>query len=233
MSRASRSQDAQAQIKQLILDRRLVPGDPLPTEAELMKLLDISRNSVREALKALQAVRIVDIRHGFGTYVGSLSLEPLAEGIAFRAAVRHHQGEASLYELMAVREALEAGLIGTVAGALPQEDLDALRSIVDTMRQEAERGGVAPGTDRAFHFTLYRILGNHLLSEVLDAFWAAMNQVRTELGGSTANPLATWEQHQAIVTALETGDRSRAAETMHRHFDDLRARLDVDAPTAP
>ncbi|MBP0456913.1 FadR/GntR family transcriptional regulator [Streptomyces montanisoli] len=232
MSRPSRSEDAQAHIKQLILDRRLAPGDALPTETELTKLLDISRNSVREALKALQAMRIVDIRHGFGTYVGSLSLDSLAEGIAFRAAVRHHQGEAGLYELMAVREALETGLISSIAGALPPGDLASLRSIVDTMRQEAEQGGVAPATDRAFHSTLYGTLGNHLLSEVLDAFWSAMNQVRAELHGGPSDPLSTWKQHQAIVTALETGDRQRAAETMHRHFDDLRTLLSAEAAPA-
>lgn len=227
MNRRSRSEDVQDRIKQLILARRLAPGDPLPTETELVQLCDISRASVREALKALQAMRIVDIRHGFGTYVGSLSLEPLVEGIAFRAAVRHYQGEASLYELMEVREAMEAGLIGAVAGTLPPDNLAELKAIVDTMEKEAAVGAVAPGTDRAFHLALYRTLDNHLLSEVLDAFWAALYRVRTELDDSRADPQTTWKQHQAIVQALEAGDRQGATEAMHRHFDDLRARLTV------
>jgi DNA-binding FadR family transcriptional regulator len=225
MNRRSRSEDVQDRIKQLILARRLAPGDPLPTETELVQLCDISRASVREALKALQAMRIVDIRHGFGTYVGSLSLEPLVEGIAFRAAVRHHQGEASLYELMEVREAMEAGLIGAVAGTLPPDNLAELKAIVGTMEKEASVGAVAPGTDRAFHLALYRTLDNHLLSEVLDAFWAALYRVRTELDDSHADPQTTWKQHLAIVVALEAGDRQGATETMHRHFDDLRGRL--------
>ncbi|MFI9026177.1 FadR/GntR family transcriptional regulator [Streptomyces sp. NPDC053560] len=225
MARGTMSEDVQAQIKRLILRRKLVPGDPLPTEAELVDLLDVSRNSVREALKALQAMRIVEIRHGFGTYVGSLTLDPLVEGIAFRAAVRHHQGEASLYELMEVREALEAGLVASVARSLPAEDLAVLRGLVDRMEKEAAAGRVESATDRAFHLALYRSLGNHLLSEVLDAFWDALRRVRKDLDDSSQDPDVTWRQHQEIVTALETGDGDRAVEAMHRHFDGIRERL--------
>ncbi|WP_051939774.1 FadR/GntR family transcriptional regulator [Phaeacidiphilus oryzae] len=226
MARRSMSEDVQERIKQLILDRRLAPGDPLPTEAELVEILDISRNSVREALKALQAMRIVDIRHGFGTYVGSLSLEPLVDGIAFRAAVHHHQGAPALAELMEVREALESGLIGTVAASLPAEDLAVLKGLVDTMEREAEKlSEIRPETDRAFHLALYRALGNHLLSEVLDAFWAALHQVRAELDPAHSDPRGTWRQHRELVQALEDKDGARAVEWMHRHFDDIRARL--------
>ncbi|MEV0599453.1 FadR/GntR family transcriptional regulator [Streptomyces sp. NPDC050315] len=225
MARGTMSEDVQAQIKQLILRRKLVPGDPLPTEAELVELLDVSRNSVREALKALQAMRIVEIRHGFGTYVGTLTLDPFVEGVAFRAAVRHHQGEASLYELMEVREALEAGLVGAVARSLPPEDLTVLRGLVDRMEKEAAAGRVESGTDRAFHLALYRSLGNHLLSEVLDAFWDALRRVRKDLDDSSQEPEVTWRQHAEIVTALEAGDGDRAVEAMHRHFDGIRERL--------
>ncbi len=66
---AMAARDLQEQIKKLIVDRRLPSGAPLPTEPELMEHLGASRNSVREALKALQAMGIVEIRHGFGTYV--------------------------------------------------------------------------------------------------------------------------------------------------------------------
>ncbi|MGI5468423.1 FadR/GntR family transcriptional regulator [Streptomyces sp. CA-132043] len=225
MARGTMSEGVQAQIKRLILRRKLVPGDPLPTEAELVELLDVSRNSVREALKALQAMRIVEIRHGFGTYVGSLTLDPLVEGIAFRAAVRHHQGEAGLYELMEVREALEAGLVASVARSLPAEDLAVLRGLVDRMEKEAAAGRVESATDRAFHLALYRSLGNHLLSEVLDAFWDALRRVRKDLDDSSQDPDVTWRQHREIVTALETGDGDRAVEAMHRHFDGIRERL--------
>src|SRR5690606_11349355 len=124
--------------------------------------------------KALQAMNVVEIRRGFGTFVGSLSLTPFAEGLAFRAVVWHGRGEPGLLELMKVREALETGLVGTVSAGIPAEDLAVLRSLVTAMESEAARDGrVARATDRAFHLALYASLDNHLLSEVLDAFWTA------------------------------------------------------------
>ncbi|MEU9110549.1 FadR/GntR family transcriptional regulator [Streptomyces sp. NPDC048483] len=225
MARGTMAEGVQARIKQLILQNRLAPGDPLPSETELVHLLNVSRNSVREALKALQAMRIVEIRHGFGTYVGPLTLEPFVEGVAFRAAVRHHQGAPSLYELMEVREALEAGLIPSVARSLPPTDLAVLRNLVERMALEARGGQVLSATDRAFHQALYRSLGNHLLSEVLDAFWAALRRVREDLSDDGQDPHVTYRRHLAIVEALEAGDGDRAVVTMHRHFDGIRRRL--------
>ncbi|UCM89832.1 FadR/GntR family transcriptional regulator [Streptomyces marincola] len=229
-ARRMMSLEVQGRIKELILGHRLAPGDPLPTESEMMELFGVSRNSVREALKALQAVSIVDIRHGFGTYVGSLSLDSFVDGMVFRAAVRHRRGEASLYELLEVREALESGLIFTVAERLPAEDLGALREVVRAMEREAAAGRVTAATDRAFHLALYRSLGNHLLSEVLDAFWSAFHRVREELAEDTGDPHVTCARHRAIVTALEAGDGAGAADAMRHHFAGIRGVLSASAP---
>ncbi|GAA3839035.1 FadR/GntR family transcriptional regulator [Streptomyces chiangmaiensis] len=76
------ARDLQERIKKLSIERRLPSGAVLPTEPELMTLLGAGRNSVREALKALQAMGIVEIRHGFGTHVGPRSLALMVEGLA-------------------------------------------------------------------------------------------------------------------------------------------------------
>ncbi|MEV6166060.1 FadR/GntR family transcriptional regulator [Streptomyces sp. NPDC052052] len=229
MARPTMAQDIERRIKELILERGLGPGDALPTEAELMEIFGAGRVSVREALKALQAVNAVEIRRGFGTFVGSLSLSPFVEGLAFRAAVRHRQGEPGLFELMKVREALETGLVGAVTAGVPDEDLAVLRGLVAAMETEArETGRVARGTDRAFHLALYTSLDNLLLSEVLDAFWAAMDRVREELDDGHQDPAVTCAQHREIVEAVAAGDGARAVRAMRTHFDGIRTRL---APT--
>lgn len=225
MVRSTASEDVQARIRGLILDRGPVPGSPLPTETGLTGLFGVGRVTVREALKALQALRVVEIRRGSGTFVGSLSLAPLVGGLAFRAAVGHRNGEASLYELMRVREALEAGLIDSVAASAPDEDLAVLRGIVSVMEGEAARGRVARSTDRAFHLVLYRSLGNHLLSEVLDVFWAALDQVRGDTGDGHQDPGITVARHREIVDAVAAGDGTRACAAMRTHFDGIRRRL--------
>ncbi|MFJ8765046.1 FadR/GntR family transcriptional regulator [Streptomyces clavifer] len=228
MARPTMAQDIERRIRELILERRLGPGDPLPTEAELMELFDAGRVSVREALKALQAMNVVEIRRGFGTFVGSLSLSPFAEGLAFRAAVRHRQGEPGLLELMKVREALEAGLVGAVTAGIPAEDLAVLRELVATMESEARTGRVGRATDRAFHLALYASLDNHLLSEVLDAFWAAMDQVREDLDDGHQDPATTVAQHHEIAEAVAAADGARAVRAMRTHFDGVRARLGAE-----
>ncbi|MBW5247595.1 FadR/GntR family transcriptional regulator [Streptomyces poriferorum] len=227
MARPTMAQDIERRIKELILDRRLAPGDALPTESELMDLFEAGRVSVREALKSLQAVNVVEIRRGYGTFVGSLSLSPFAEGLAFRAAVRHRQGEPGLAELMKVREALEAGLVGTVAAGVPAEDLDVLRALVAKMEEEAGAGRVARSTDRAFHLALYASLDNHLLSEVLDAFWAAMDRVREDFDDGHQDPSVTCAQHREIVEAVAAADGLRAVRAMRTHFDGIRTRLET------
>jgi DNA-binding FadR family transcriptional regulator len=225
VARRVTTDEVQGRIKQLILRQRLAPGDPLPTETQLMARFGVSRNSVREALKALQAVNIVDIRHGFGTYVGDLGLDSFVEGMVFRATVRHRRGEAGLAELLQVREALETGLIAGVAGRVPPADLAELRDLVAAMEAEAAVGRVTAATDRAFHSVLYRSLGNHLLSEVLDAFWAAFHRVREELREDRQEPRVTCARHQDVLAALEAGDGPAAAEAMRRHFAGIRAVL--------
>lgn len=226
MARPTMAQDIERRIKGLILERRLAPGDALPTETELMDLFEAGRVSVREALKSLQAVNVVEIRRGYGTFVGSLSLSPFAEGLAFRAAVRHRQGEPGLAELMKVREALEAGLVGAVAAGVPDEDLDVLRALVAKMEEESGAGRVARSTDRAFHLALYASLDNHLLSEVLDAFWAAMDRVREDFDDGHQDPWVTCAQHREIVDAVAAADGLRAVRAMRTHFDGIRARLE-------
>ncbi|MET9861216.1 FadR/GntR family transcriptional regulator [Streptomyces smyrnaeus] len=222
--------EIQERIKKLIIEERLPPGAPMPTETELMERLEVSRNSVREALKALQAMGIVEIRHGFGTYVGTMSMAPMTEGLSFRTVAGHYRGEDSLLQLLELREAVETGLMARlVAGP---EQLAELEALVERMRREADEGEVRAETDRAFHSTLYAGLGNSLLSEVLDAFWDAFHRVRTDLAELRPDPRMTWQQHAAILDAVRSGDMRRAEEAVRAHFGNIRERLRSTASDA-
>ncbi|MEU4794414.1 FadR/GntR family transcriptional regulator [Streptomyces sp. NPDC023327] len=227
------ARDIQERIKKLIIDSRLPSGASLPTEPELMERLGVSRNSVREALKALQAVGIVEIRHGFGTYVGPMSVAPMIEGLAFRTVAGHYRGEDSLLQLLELREAVETGLIARLAGRVPEADLAELDALVDRMDAEAAApdGTVRAETDRAFHAALYRGLGNLLLGEVLEAFWDAFHKVRTDLVDVPQDPKVTCRQHREIVQAVRSGDAVRAERAIREHFGNIRTRLSSPAPT--
>ena len=224
-ARGGMAGDIQERIKRLIVDRRLPSAAPLPTETELMELLGVSRNSVREALKALQAMGIVEIRHGFGTYVGPMSMAPMIEGLVFRTVAGHYRGEDSLLQLLELREAVETGLIARLAGRIPAEDLQALDAIVRRMAAEAAEGAVRAETDRAFHAALYGSLDNTLLSEVLEAFWDAFHRVRTDLVDVAPDPHETLAQHRRILESVRSGDALRAEEAIRDHFCNIRNRL--------
>ncbi|KUJ66235.1 GntR family transcriptional regulator [Streptomyces albus subsp. albus] len=219
------ARDIQERIKKLIVDRRLPSGAPLPTETELMELFGVSRNSVREALKALQAMGIVEIRHGFGTYVGPMSMAPMIEGLIFRTVAGHYRGEDSLLQLLELREAVETGLVARLAGRIPEADLAELEALVVRMEEEAAAGSVGADTDRAFHASLYRHLDNPLLSEVLEAFWDAFHRLRTDLVGVRPDPRVTCAQHRGILDAVRSGDAVRAEAAVREHFGNIRDRL--------
>ncbi|MFE0174992.1 FadR/GntR family transcriptional regulator [Streptomyces sp. NPDC059002] len=207
------------EVVQLILERGLRPGSPLPTEAELMEALGVSRNSVREALKALQALDIVEIRHGYGTYVGQASLTPLADGLTFRALVQLRDDDHALAEILEVREVLEEGLMRRVAGTLTDAELCHLEELVRRMEGAADTGTAFPELDREFHEALYRSLGNELVPQLLGAFWNVFHRVAGARGWSRdPAPDVTVRRHRDIVTALRAQDVGRAQRAMADHF---------------
>ncbi|MFI7609938.1 FadR/GntR family transcriptional regulator [Nonomuraea terrae] len=223
--RPSRAVEAQEGVKDLIVRRGLVAGDPLPTESELMEELHVSRNSIREALKALQAVGIVDIRHGFGMFVGRMSLAGLVDELTFHSRITLQNGADHLSHLVEIREILESGLVQRLIELGPEADLSAVADVIARMEAESGAGLVSPETDRLFHDLLYRPLGNPLVSRLLGAFWDVYYQLRDALGAPDEPPGDVAKRHRDIYDAVLAGDRAAAVAAVHAHFDGVRNRV--------
>lgn len=224
-ARMSRAVEAQEGVKDLILKRGLVAGDPLPTESELMEELSVSRNSIREALKALQAVGIVEIRHGFGMFVGRMSLAGLVDELAFHSRITLQDGRNHLAHLVEIREILEAGLVQRLIDLGPEVDLTSVADVIARMEAEAAVGVVSPETDRLFHDLLYRPLGNPLVSQLLGAFWDVYHQLREHLGTPDEPSGDVVRKHRDIYAAVLAADRTAAEAAVHAHFYGVRNRL--------
>jgi DNA-binding FadR family transcriptional regulator len=223
--RPSRAVEAQEGVKELILQRGLVAGAPLPTESELMEELGVSRNSIREALKALQAVGIVDIRHGFGMFVGRMSLAGLVDELAFHSRITLQDGRNALANLIEIREILEIGLVQRLIDLGPDVDLSPVADVIARMEAEALVDAVSPETDRLFHDLLYRPLDNAVVSQLLGAFWDVYHQLRDHLGAPDETPDDVVRRHRDIYTAVLAGDKAQAMTAVYAHFAGVRNRL--------
>jgi DNA-binding FadR family transcriptional regulator len=215
-------------IKRYILENRLHPGDPLPTERELCEALGASRSSVREAVKILHALDIVEVRHGHGTYVGHLSLSALVESLTFRGLLSPDDDVQVLADLVDVRELFERGMAERIVASLSGEQLDALERLVTRM-SDAGVGGDGQGlieADRAFHALLVAPLGNDLMGQLSMAFWDVYAIVAPQIDGFTHTEQAeTVAAHHSIVTAARAGDPVAFVQAIGEHYAPVRRRI--------
>jgi len=222
-SARTRLRALQDDILELILERDLVAGDPLPTESELTAALGVGRNTLRESLKALQAVGIIEIRHGFGMFVAPSNFEALTDGLTFRArlSLRHHGEEAM--QLVEIRQALESGLVAGAMERITAEQLAGMEESVHRMEALADAGESFIEADAEFHRRLFEPLNNELLISLMDVFWKVYRRIHLELGGPYAVDLVeTAAQHRRIYEAVASADKALASERLSSHFDGIR-----------
>jgi DNA-binding FadR family transcriptional regulator len=217
--RVTRSQELVDSIIELIDRRKLRAGDPLPPEPRLMAEFGVARNSVREALRTLQALGIVEIRHGYGTFVGDASMAALIPSLLFRTRARSRDDLRGLSDLLEVRQILETELARKAVGngAL----LASLGECVDRMAAPAS----APGADRRFHELIGEAAGNELALELIRLFWDVYRQTESLIGTPASGSAALVAKHDRIVEAIATGDQAAIGEAVHHHFDEIRKRI--------
>lgn len=200
------------QISQLIIDRQLKKGDKLPTEVELMQQLNVSRGSVREAVKLLVARNILVIQRGVGTFIADdtgIVEDPF--GFAYM-----EDEERLAWELMALREQLEPWIAGLAAELATQEDIDELRRWQEKV-EDGIRSGVDHLTDdQSFHTCIARCTQNRVLPMLIPVITYSIRLFGTlnqrALGSETI------ETHARIVDAIEAHDPERAKAEMLEHL---------------
>lgn len=221
----ARKDDVAERIKRFILRERLHPGDALPTEAELGAVLESSRSSIREAIKTLSALDIVEVRHGHGTFVGKLSLAALVESLAFRGLLSRNDDHAVLAELIEVRQMLEQGLAGPIIAAMDDTRQADLAALARQMRRRAARGEDFIEQDRAFHLALMAPLGNELVVQLTGAFWDVHAIVAPVLAPAGPDGPVSADAHAAIVHAAAAGDVDRLHTAIAAHYAPIRRRV--------
>jgi DNA-binding FadR family transcriptional regulator len=230
MSRTDRVVD---RITEMILDGRLGPGDRLPIEKDLAQELDVSRGSLREAVRALTLLGVLSTRQGDGTYVTSLDAALLLGPMALLVEL---QGAGNAPHIHEVRRLLETEAAGLAAAALAAgaADPDALTRARDALAVTSALldGGDAPHeqlleADLAFHQAISDLAGNPVLAALNAAFatrttrgrlWRAITQEGAEV--------RTHQEHELILAAIDAHDPVRARIRMAAHLLGVEDSLD-------
>ncbi|WP_347977071.1 FadR/GntR family transcriptional regulator [Microbacterium sp. ProA8] len=207
--------EAIEKIKDMIVRGELGPGSRLPPEKDLAERLGLSRSSMREAVKALEVIRVLDVRRGDGTYVTSLEPQLLLEAISF--VVDLHDDD-SLLEIFAVRRVLESHATGLAAQQASDDEVAAL---------DAEISGVAPDTDIEslvehdvrFHSAIALLAGNQYLASLLDSLTSQTVRARVWRGLTQAGAVErTLAEHRAILDAIADHDAELATSIAQVHI---------------
>lgn len=201
-------------IKQMIIDGDLGPGDRLPREADLATRLGLSRSSMREAIRALTLVRILDVRQGDGTYVTSLEPGVLLEALSF--TVDFYRDD-SVLQFFEVRRILEPHAAERAATMMSDADAASLMSLLDEVGNEPSVEALV-ANDTEFHRRIAAGSGNQVLCSLLSGLFAPTQRARIWRGITQEDAVArTMDEHRAIARAIAARepDIARAWATVH------------------
>ncbi len=207
----------------------LQAGDRLPVERELATQLNVSRSTVREAIRALTSMGVLSARQGSGTYVTELSAERLATPLLY--AVERNATSASA--LMDVRGMLEVGATELAATRATKADIKRLHRLADAIRTDQD-GVRNLAADRKFHHAIHELADNELLIELIGSVWHLGASLRQRIMAGTDVIDRTLAAHEIIITGIASGDPILAGTAMRAHIEDIRGWLEeaIESPTA-
>jgi DNA-binding FadR family transcriptional regulator len=222
----------QEEIKSYIIRNGLGPGDALPSEGDLARQLGISRNSVREAVKSLDVLGVVESRPGSGLFVKAFSFDAIVDNLPYGLLF----DVKTVSDLLEVRAHLEYGLVDRVIESVTEAQLADLLVVLTAMADAAATGRYDADADKRFHQLLYQHLDNPVLVRVLDMMWLVVRRAR-ELSQvvDPTDPIETVHSHERIYAALEARDVEAMRAAFDHHYRRWQLRIrpnDGDGPGA-
>jgi GntR family transcriptional repressor for pyruvate dehydrogenase complex len=203
------------QVKQMIAEGRLKSGDRLPPERDLAEKFVVSRSSVREALRALESLGLIEIRPGEGTFVREVSVESLIEPLAL---VMASQREA-IGELFEARRLLEPGIAALAASRATPEEVSEMDRILDAQAKEIAAGRTGLVHDAAFHAAIGAAAHNRAITRIAHAIMDLLTQSREESLNTPGRPQRSHQDHRRILVAIRARDEDAARRAMLDHLE--------------
>ncbi|AQS59558.1 FadR/GntR family transcriptional regulator [Desulforamulus ferrireducens] len=207
-----------SQIKEMIAQGELTPGSKLIPERELAERLQVGRSAVREAYRALEAIGIIEIRPGEGTFVREMSTKSMTDIMSLAVVT----GKDTLCELLELRKIVETAAAALAAVRRTEEDLKKIKYYLDRMHEDILKGISGEVNDLKFHYAVTEAAHNSLLMRVMNSVSETMQNemktVREELYKSPETSEILYNFHEQIYRAIEKGDQTEAHQVMMNHL---------------
>lgn len=204
-------------VKTYIIKNSLQPGDPLPTETALARELGVSRGSVREAVKAMAALGIIEVRHGDGLYVRGFNLDAFLDMLSHVLLFDRSR----VPEFLQVRRWLELAALDVIVARADQRTIDHLNAVIAQWEEHANQEDNAWRLDhREFHRVLNSVVRNDSLVALVDGFWILYNNLRLQgqVPITDVSPIEHCQNHRRLLNAIAARDLELAKE---RYLDSL------------
>ena len=205
------------QLQARIVDK-LKPGDMLPPERELVQTFGVSRSSIRDAIRSLEAVGLLEPRQGVGTVVRELSADALVNPVASVLL----QKQKAIDDLLDVRNIIEPALARRAAVHASHEHIRELQSILMRQEQKVRQGELTTEEDSSFHYTIAVAANNSVMLKLVHVLMDLLHETRErslQVGGRQQKSLAG---HRRILAALKQGDAGGAEAAMRRHLAEIK-----------
>ncbi|MEQ8196901.1 MAG: FadR/GntR family transcriptional regulator [Clostridiaceae bacterium] len=213
-------------IKDKVYKKELKKGDKLPTERELAESLKVSRTSVREALRALEIIGLIESRQGAGNYIKNDFAKSLFEPLSVMFMLQ----ESSPKEIFQLRAVLELECCKLAAKNIQDYELDRLHAIISEMKktENEERSNIL---DKEFHNCIISISGNKLIINVLNVtselIETSIKEYRSGIINMFKNDKELLDAHVRIYNALRTGNEEDIVSAMNYHFSLIEKSLKI------
>ena len=204
------------QIERLIL-KKLRPGDKLPSERELAEMLAVSRSSIRDAIRSLELMGMVEPRQGAGTIVREVSSDSLVNPLA-NARKRK---EELLGELLDFRKMLEPPLAARAATRVSADEISEMEEILERQEEKLRGGDSTIAEDSEFHYAIALASGNSVVLKVLDTLMDLLRDSRERSLQVEGRPPKSLAGHRRILAAIKRHDAEAAKVAMRRHIEDV------------
>ncbi len=210
-------------IRDRIARENLKPGDMLPPEGEIANELGISRNSVREATRALESIGVLEIRHGVGLVLRSFNMDAIVDILTYGFLLDN----ATILDLYDIRKLLECSMMSRVIEKVDNVAVSKCELILAEWEYLVQDEKPVHDIDRKFHDTLYEPVGNNLLISLCNIFWVSFKSAETKgyikhfTPSCKEEALKILEDHRQILEAIKTKDLTLATQRMGDHFKQI------------